>query len=279
MTAPTLRDEKLVEIESYLRQAIRDAVNRPSRKPFAWGGLSGYQQMEAIAQALYQVQTTERESHYLHWLTQRVERVLVKNRSLAEDLQAAHQGLCQMARCLRYPPPKPNELSQNEAALSSQQVAQEMESLIQQFHPIGLRQQAQKDLISALEKRWKLYGPELLHCYDIPGLPQDNLQLEALFGRLRRHQRRISGRQSTRELHDFGQAQVLFQAESQTELLQQIQHVSQDDYLAHRQCLAQAEFPRQFSHRLHHDPLATILTLLRQHSARRLALLIQNGPS
>jgi hypothetical protein len=28
--------------------AIRDVVNRSTRKPFSWGGLAGYQQLEAI---------------------------------------------------------------------------------------------------------------------------------------------------------------------------------------------------------------------------------------
>ena len=46
--------------------------------------------------------------------------------------------------------------------------------------------------------------------------------LESLFGRLRRHQRRVSGRKSTPELRDFGQYQVLFLAQSEDELLEQI---------------------------------------------------------
>jgi hypothetical protein len=122
-------------------------------------------------------------------------------------------------------------------------------------------QTAQIRLLNALQKRWKLYSPELLYCYDISGLPQDNLKLESLFGRLRRHQRRISGRRSTRELLDFGQAQVLFTATSIQELLSQIQLVPPEMYRMHRERLAAAEFPRQFFRRLHHDPRSTIQAL------------------
>ncbi len=57
---------------------------------------------------------------------------------------------------------------------------------------------------------------------DIPGLPPDNLAMESLFEQLRRHQRRVSGRKSTRKLRDFGQYQVLFLADSEDELLEQI---------------------------------------------------------
>lgn len=255
-----------------IRQSVRDAVNRNSRKPFVWGGLSGYQQLEAVAQALHPVQDEHPESAYLRSLLPPVEWVLKKNRLLAEDLKIAHQGLRQIAHCLGYPPKrgsKPVQPAPDEPKLTSRQVAQAMETFIGQFHPIGKLQQAQQSFISALRKRWKLSAQEWLYCYDIPGLPQDNLHLESLFGRLRRHQRRISGRKSTQELHDFGLAQVLFRAESESELLQQIQQISIDDYRIHRQRLAQAELPRQFFRRLHHDPLKTISSLVSRHTSRR----------
>ncbi len=201
--------------------------------------------------------------------------VLEKNRTLANELQQAHQWLERIARCLRYPPSsflegKSGKISQvgEVVKVSSFQVAKEMEVLLQEFHPDAWRQPAQTRLLDALQKRWRSYGQELLFCYDIPGLPPDNLQIENLFGRLRRNQRRISGRNSTRELRDFGQVQVLFAAESEALLLQQIQGVPLGDYQAERVRLAKAEEPRQFFHRLHHDPQKTIQTLIEQHSTR-----------
>jgi hypothetical protein len=73
--------------------------------------------------------------------------------------------------------------------------------------------------------------------------------LESLFGRLRRHQRRVSGRKSTRELRDFGQYQVLFLAESEEELLEQIRQVSLEEYRENRQRLEEAEAPRRLLYR------------------------------
>ena len=252
-------------------------MNRGSRKPFYWGGLAGYQQLAAITQALRQVTDADEESHYLRQLTRRVDYVLAKNRTLAEDLLAAHQWLRHIAGCLRYPP-KPSKEDDRSAShepetdLSSQRLAREMEDLIRQFSPTSKHQRAQTSLYNALQKRWGLYAEELLFCYDIPGLSQDNLRMEALFGRLRRHQRRISGRKSTRELRDFGQAQVLFMAESEADLLRQIRQVPWAVYRQYRQHLAKAEAPRQFFRRLHHDPLGTAQTLISQHSARCKAL-------
>lgn len=248
-------------------------MNRNSRKPFYWGGLAGYQQLAAIAQALHQVTDPDEESQYLQQLLRRVDFVLAKNRTLAEDLLAAHRWLRHITACLRYPPKPCKEDDRSasyepEKELSSQKVAQEMTSLIRQFHPTSRHQQVQISLYNALQKRWDLYAQELLFCYDIPGLPQDNLQMEALFGRLRRHQRRISGRKSTRELRDFGQAQVLFLAESEAELLRQIRQVPWAAYRQYRRRLAEAEAPRQFFRRLHHDPFGTVQTLVSHHTAR-----------
>ncbi len=77
-------------IETQIRCAIRDAVNRHSRKPFHWGGLAGYQQLEAIAQALHRVVDTSLETIYLRQLSEQVDRVLEKNQALVLDLQGAH---------------------------------------------------------------------------------------------------------------------------------------------------------------------------------------------
>lgn len=40
------------------------------------------------------------------------------------------------------------------------------------------------------------YWPGLFHCYEIPGLPATNNELEQTFGTARHHERRVSGRKS-----------------------------------------------------------------------------------
>ena len=256
-------------IEAQLRRAIRDAVNRPSRKPFHWGGLAGYRQLEAIAQALHPVSSIAPDAAYVYQLARQVDRVLNRNRELVADLQAAHAWFRRIADCLRYPPKAYDDL----ASVTSQQVSAEMESLMHDFRPDFKRQPVQATLYRAWQRRWQAYGPELLYCYDIPGLPPDNLALEGLFGRLRRHQRRISGRKSTQELRSFGQYQVLFVAESEADLLRQLQQVPFSAYQAHRRRLEIAEAPCRFLRRLHHNPVSTMQRLLDRYTARRTQLL------
>jgi len=248
----------LRRIEEQLRQALRDGVNRPSRKPFYWGGLKGYQQLEAIGQALRTVSSAEPHRAYCRQLLGQVERVLARNRASAEDLQAAHTWLRRIAACLRYPATD----YENIAPLTGRQVATEMEALLKTFHPDFKRQPAQSALYHAWHLLWRTWGPELLPCYDIAGLPQDNLALEALFGHLRRHQRRISGRQSTRELRRFGQYQVRFLAHSEADLHRQLQQIPFADYQHQLRCLEAAEAPQRYMRRLHRDPLATMQDLM-----------------
>jgi len=261
-----------MSLEEQIRAAIRDAVNRTSRKPFSWGGLKGYQQLQAIAQALQEVPTDEAETSYLHRLAIQVERALHKNQSLAQDVQAAHTWLRRIAQCLRYPPAPASSADEAQTAVRSEQVKQDMEALLKEFQPDFKRCPAQTALHGAWHRVWKKDGTDLLHCYDIPGLPPDNLHLEALFGRLRNHQRRVSGRKSTRELRDFGHCQVLFLAESEAELLEQLHQVPLEAYQDRRRRLAEAEAPRQLLHRLHRNPLGTMRHLVSQHAARRAEL-------
>ena len=251
-----------MEIESQFRTAIRGAVNRRSRKPFYWGGLKGYQQLKAISQALHSMQTTK--SSYFRRLTRQVDRTLERNRTVAEELEKAHTWFRRIAACLRYPP------SSFEAEnLTRQQVALEMQDLLREFALDAQGQVVPMALYGGLKHRWGLIGNDLLHCYDIPGLPPDNLQMESLFGRLRRRQRRISGRKSTKALRDFGHCQVLFMAQRQEQLLVQLRSVPISDYQLLRKRIALAEAPRQFLHRLHRDPVKTMSLLANSYTKRQ----------
>jgi hypothetical protein len=261
------RDPELVALEGQFRQAIRDAVNRRSRKPFYWGGLVGYRQLEAIAQAMEDLCDPEEQTAYLSRIARQVRRVLEKNRASVADLQTAHTWLRRIAACLRYPPSQHDSVG-----LSSGQVADEMNALREQFQPDLKRQSAQAALYRAWRRHWKAYGDHLMHCYDIPGLPPDNLEVEALFGRLRSHQRRVSGRSSTKELRDSGHYQVFAFAENEADLLRSMRAVPLAEYQAQRHRMQATETPGQFLRRLHHDPAASIQQLSQRYAARRAQL-------
>lgn len=260
-TAEAENAKKLLEIEGLFRLAIRDAVNRATRKPFYWGGLKGYHQLEDIAHALHTLPAAE--NAFFHRLIRQVDRTLENNRQLAETLDQTYTWFLRIAACLRYPPRSYVGLP----APTSYQVKQDMEELLRNFNSTAQGQVVPLALYSGLRKRWDLFGSDLLHCFDIPGLPQDNLKVESLFGRLRCHQRRISGRKSTQPLRDFGHYQILFLAESENQLLEQLRGVPVEDYQKQRKLQTQAEAPRQFLARLHRDPAKTMQNLVNKYIA------------
>jgi hypothetical protein len=216
--------------------------------------LKGYQQLEGIAGALHQL--SGQANAYFQRLTHQVDRALQQNRDLAHQLQQAHSALRRLASCLHYPPDE-----EQMAPVSADRVEQAVQALLAQLRLEVQGQEVGMVLYGGLRQRWEQLHADLLACYRIPGLPQDNLQLEAVFGRLRRHQRRISGRQSTQPLGDFGQLQVLFHAESQSQLLDQLRAVPMSQYQHQRIHLAQIEAHRQFLTRLRRDPLKTMQSL------------------
>jgi hypothetical protein len=267
------RNAELAAIESQIRAAIRDCVNRTSRKPFQWGGIEGYQQLKTIGAILRSLPCREIDTDYLSVLSVWVDQALSNNLSVALDLEQANLWLRRIADCLHYPkyshPIKDNVINTtapSNLSLTSLKVRYEMEELLQQFVPNPKQNPAQFALLKKLQRLWNKYGANLLHCYDIPGLPPDNLKMEAMFSHLRRHQRRISGRKSTSELRDFGQYQVLFLAETELQLLAQIQQVPITEYKTQRRRLALAEAPRQQKRRLHRHPVSTIQALVDQHT-------------
>src|SRR6185295_12175470 len=114
-----------------VRLALRDAVNRTSRKPFAWGGVAGYDQLDAIAQVLHRV-PIDTETSYLRQLISQVDRALTVNQCLADDVRAAHQWLCRIAACLHY---GDDEAQAPASTVSSDEVRQAMNALLAQFRP------------------------------------------------------------------------------------------------------------------------------------------------
>ena len=252
---------------------MRDVLHRSTRKPLQWGGLAGYTQLVALDEVLRQV-PVEAETITLRQLVQRVTRAVAVCRPAAEDLRAAHDRLRQIAATLGYSaaitaapqalPPLP--------ARSSAQVRAEMDALLASCPPLLSHRPAHAALLAAWRRLWRTWGSELLFCDDIPALPADNLRLEHLFGRLRQHQRRISGRASTRPLRAFGPFQVLFAAESEADLLAQMRTVPYAEYLTQRRRLAGGVAGSQARRRLHRDPVDAVTALLQRHAARRAAL-------
>lgn len=105
--------------------------------------------------------------------------------------------------------------------------------------------------------RW---GNDLFVCYDIVGLPATNNALESRFGRLRRDQRRITGRQhNTATLLDEGPYLIWECGASEAQVLARLRRVAANrmDYQRRYQTLCAEQARRRLAYRLqHHRPQA-----------------------
>ena len=236
----------------YYRRAIRDALTRPSRKPFRCGGLQGYDQLKGIYQHL---SAREACDPYLDELTRGVKAALEAQGSQVEDVRQARNFLLEVEHYLASVP-RP-ELEPNPEATDSppgsEAVREELGEMFDAWR-------AREDIGSTgrrLLRKWdamsETWLPDILHCYDIAGLPRHNLKLEGSFGALRRHQRRVSGRKETTPLRVFGPGEIMVQVLEEDEILPWLQTVPAEEYWEQRRQQEEREEPQRWLRRLRRD--------------------------
>ena len=244
----------------YYRRATRDALNRSSRKPFQCGGLQGYIQLLGIERHLQQ---RIRSGHdpYLTLLHERVQEALASTATQAELVCQTHAFLLRVERYLTTAPCSSNESDLPEAGVSTQGSETVRQGLKEMFSD-WMQQSKDSPLAWRLNCRWqsmsKTWLPGILHCYDIPGLPRSNLELESSFGTLRRAQHRTSWRKETSLLRVFGPGEVVLLSLQDAEILPLLQSVSVDEYWSQRRRQEEREEPRRWLTRLHRDPVQAL---------------------
>jgi len=125
----------------------------------------------------------------------------------------------------------------------------------------------QENLTSAIRHFLKVtasYAPDLFHCYDVPGLPRTNNDLEHTFGTARHHERRATGRKTgDAGLVQRGQARLLASVVGQCQVMDAAD-LAPTDLLAWQTLRHELDFraeARRAQHRFRHDPAAYLATL------------------
>jgi hypothetical protein len=242
---------------SYYRRAIWDALDHSSRKPFQFGGLQGYDQLVGIDQYLSQRPLKGSPDPYLDQLHGCVQSALSATASRAQGVRQAYACLtemeCHLAEASRPSLGVGPQLPQVMLS-SSETVQRELEQMVSDW----VRQPDLCPLTEQLACKWKSMSkswlPGILHCYDVPGLPRSNLDLESTFGTLRRAQRRTSGRKETTPIRVFGPGQIVFLSLRDVEILPLLRSVPIDEYWSQRRRQEEREEPRRWLTRLHRDP-------------------------
>ncbi len=246
----------------YYRRAVRDALTRTSRKPLQYGGLQGYDQLVDINQALLQRRQKWGADPYLDALQQRVQTATTAAQPQAAAIRQAKDCLVEVERCLAQSPlpswDTPPASTPPDAPPRSQIVAKKLTHI---FDDLARKPDLNSTSLRLIEK-WKRmknkWLPAILHCYDTPSLPRHNLKLEGIFGSLRRHQRRVSGRKETSPLRIFGPGELMLTALNEHEVLPLLQSVSTHTYWAERRQQEEREEPRRWLRRLRHNPVQAL---------------------
>jgi hypothetical protein len=167
----------------------------------------------------------------------------------ADQLQRQRRWLIDLQRLLNPPPEKPG----------AQPTGQEIKTAVDRYL-IELNQRNDLDetdqaiaqhIITTFRNRW--WG--LFVCYDVPGLPATNNDLESFFGRLKTNQRRITGQKSVNSFVLRYGAYVAFvdRSEAKTELLARLCHVDRAAYQQERQHLHRILAEQRDYHRFCHN--------------------------
>jgi hypothetical protein len=142
----------------------------------------------------------------------------------------------------------------DQGACVRQQLNRYLSDLQKQLDLSAWRVDFRQHLID-ITARW---GDDLFVCYDIAGVPPTNNALESRFGRLRRDQRRISGRQfNTATLLDEGPYLVWECGDTEAQVLARLRCVATNrvDYQQRHQNLCTEQERQRLTYRLqHHRP-------------------------
>lgn len=261
VSSPICQEQlQMRQIEHLLRKSFQQVLRHPSRYPSTFGALAGYQQLQGIIQAMRERVPQEEES-YLHRLLASGEQALDAAADLAGEVMGSAQLLAQLTNILFEPLSEPlSDLQLLSSEKSGADVKKEAIDLLDLANSRpGSLSEAFITQSKSLILKWE---GSLFNCYDVPLLPANNAALESRFNRLRRGQRRISGRKSTTELRRTAHLQLLLYAESEEELLEQFFLVPEEAYLKTRISLEAAEEVQRQMARLRRKPYETASALI-----------------
>ena len=174
-----------------------------------------------------------------------------------EGLRQGQQWMIDIAHTLRVDAPLPDldmprpSVRANSGAGVQQQLNHYLSQLQKQRRRSEWLMEFRQHLTD-ITGRW---GDDLFVCYDVAGVPPTNNALESRFGRLRRDQRRISGRQfNTATLLDEGPYLIWECGDSEAQVLARLRRVATNrlDYQCRYKNLRAEQERRRLIYRLQH---------------------------
>lgn len=127
----------------------------------------------------------------------------------------------------------------NNANTTSSKVEQSVDKYLKQLINQSDLTSQEKVVVAHIDQTLRNMWWGLFTCYDVDQLPRTNNELEGYFKRIKSGQRRITGR---KKVHEFvirygPYVTCIDYAENEQQLLNRLQHVTHEDFLAERKKL------------------------------------------
>jgi Transposase, Mutator family len=225
--APALEAEAVV---TQLAHHTRYLLTLKGRPPFRLAGLETYARLQNVAQCSLDL-LAQRYEPRLAQLYQGLQSALAPWVATAQELQQGAAWLHDMAYILEPTPTQPLRAAHVAAQLRSYLDTVRWRSDVTPFL---------KTFGRHLDKVSRSYWPGLFHCYDVPGLPRTNNELESHFRDTGRRLLRTTGQrgQTQRMLQRQGAWELLPRPSTEAKVLDALRHTPSEDLAQERQRFA-----------------------------------------
>jgi Transposase, Mutator family len=228
--APMAAAPAAAQVITQLVRHTRYLLTLKGRSPFRLAGIETYERLSNVASVSLDLLA----QHYEPRLAQLYQGLQAALAPFAEPYQALHQGaawLHDIAYIL-----EPVATSPSNAAEVARQLRDYLDTIQRQpkITPPLKAFGRHLDLVS------RSYWPGLFHCYDMPGLPRTNNELESHFRDTRRRLLRTTGQQgqTQRTLQRQGAWELLPHPPTEAKLQEALQHIPPEDLAQERQRFA-----------------------------------------
>ena len=227
---PTAPEPAADEVITQLVRHTRYLLTLNGRPPLRLAGMETYERLEHVARFSLDLLAT----HYDPRLAQLYRGLRSSLSHFAETYQAFQQGaawLCDIAYIL-----EPTTAQ----VLRGEQVAEQLRGYLDTMLHLPHVTPALDEFRLHLDKVSRSYWPGLFHCYDVPGLPRTNNELESRFRDTRRRLLRTTGQKglTQRTLQRQGAWELLPRPPTEAQLLEAVCHTPPEDLAQERQRLA-----------------------------------------
>ena len=232
-TTPLSPDQQqLVDelVEAYAAR-LRRVLSRSGRKPFRLAGLRLYADLLALLGSLETTLTHLPNEPRLTCFADAIGKGLLAFEQDYTWIAEGYSWVVDISDILDVPLPEPGaeppDISSSKATPLSASVRDRLDTYLERLDRRTDLNAPLLDFRQHLLALTERYAPGLFPCYDIPGLPRTNNDLESLFGRVRRQTLLTSGPYHAKQrLHEEG-AWLLFDlVSSEHQQVERLQRVS-----------------------------------------------------